>query len=89
MYENGNIELADAQKLEKGDYIVSLSEPPCIDANYSEGDLIDLTELEYQTSKLRAYLDTEEFPAEMAECPYCGNEYYLSSHKIANIQKER
>jgi len=80
MYENGNIELADAQKLEKGDYIVSLSEPPCIDANYSEGDLIDLTELEYQTSKLRAYLDTEEFPAEMAECPYCGNEYYLSSH---------
>ncbi|MFB6144456.1 MAG: DNA polymerase domain-containing protein, partial [Candidatus Nanohaloarchaea archaeon] len=79
-YEDDQIMLADAEKLEKGDYLISLSEPPEVEREYSEGDLIDLADFAYDNSELRAYRDNKEFPAEMGECPYCKDKYYLSSH---------
>ena len=75
-----SVQLADAQELEKGDHLISISEPPEAEEKYSEGDTLDLTELDYTSSELRAYRDTERFPAEKGICPYCEEEYHLSSH---------
>ena len=79
-YEGDNFQLADARELENGDHLVSLSEVPKVPASYSEGDTIDFLDFNYQTSELRAYKDKKRFPAELGICPYCENEYYLSSH---------
>ncbi|MFB6200043.1 MAG: DNA polymerase domain-containing protein, partial [Candidatus Nanohaloarchaea archaeon] len=75
-----DIKLADASELEEGDYLVSISEVPETRVKYSPGDTLDLTDLSYDNSDLRAYKDDREFPAEIGECPYCQEEYYLSSH---------
>ncbi len=79
-YEGGKIQLADAQELEAGDHLVSISETPEINEKYSEEDTLDLVELNYSSSELRAYKDVKRFPAERGTCPYCEEEYYLSSH---------
>ncbi len=88
-YEDGEIKLADAEQLEQGDCLVSLSAPPKTNARYTAGDLIDLTDFDYGDSELRAYLDTREFPAEIGECPYCQEEYYLSSHVYSQHAERR
>jgi len=81
-YEDG-IELSDATELEEGDCLVSLSDPPKTEDKYSECDILDLADLVYDSPDLRAYKDLKKFPAERGECPYCQEEYYLSSHVYA------
>lgn len=80
VYKEGDIRLADAEKLAEGDKLVSLSSPPETPDVYSEGDTIDLTQLDYETPDIRAYADKKRFPPEKGVCPYCGEEYHLSSH---------
>ncbi len=79
-FEDGNIQLADADKLQEGDKLVSLSDTPAQEkVAFHKGDILDLTELEL-SSDMRAYIDKKRFPAERGKCPYCEEEYFLSSH---------
>jgi len=78
-FEDGEIKLGDAETLQEGDKLVSLTDTPVQDPIYTPGKTLDITELG-MSSDLRAYTDKRSFPERVEECPYCGKDYYLSTH---------
>jgi DNA polymerase elongation subunit (family B) len=88
-YED-RIKLVDANKLKKGDKLISLTNIN-IEEKYFQGyvfDLVDMDFGEYQKD-LILYSDNLFFQAKRGICPYCNKEVYLSAHVFAKHPERR
>ena len=80
-YKTGKICLVDAKKLQKGDKLISLTNPQ-IGTTYAKGYVFDMAELNFgdYSKELLLYSDSLFFPAVKGNCPYCKKRALLSSH---------
>ncbi|MBI2130190.1 hypothetical protein HYU10_00295 [Candidatus Woesearchaeota archaeon] len=85
-----NICLVDAGKLNKGEKLISLTNPE-IEVTYKEEHVFDIVELDMgcYSKELSLYSDNLVFPAKRAKCPYCNMECYLSNHVYLHHQERR
>jgi len=80
-YINGLIDLCDASNLKVGDFLVSLLDIPFSKPLYKEGNLLDISQLDFFHDCLRGYKMNVSFGGRKGVCPLCSKFYKnLSSH---------
>ncbi len=86
----GQICLADAKELRKGDKLISLTNLPVIE-NHKKGHVFDVAELDLGEywQDLLLYLDNKQFQNKRGKCPYCKKNVILSGHVFSKHRERR
>ncbi len=85
-----DVYLVDANKLEKGDKLISLTNQEIV-VKYKEGHIFDMVDMDIggYTKELMLYSDKLIVPAQKGECHYCKKEVNLAAHVFAKHPERR
>ncbi len=88
-YDQGRVNLTNAQTVTKSDYLISLTNVPKFE-RYKEGQIFDLADFGFgkMEDKIYFYKDNLRFPLKRGICPYCNKDVFLSKH-VFNVHSNR